>query len=366
MTPPAGETRAERWMAEGRRAAASDLLRALSHSERVGPVYLLAADEEDREHLVPLGAVPWDGPSGPFHFGKALADFAAWAGTDALAYFGGASAPLLTSTLADEACEQLESATGPLAIVNNLHSTDWILLNSARMLASLAPLLSTDNPLGWVLSHEGGVTVRALPACAATRADIDTPADLLLLSRHPDLGPATRRFLSCAPEHLKSALDALLEVLATPAKTLTVIGRSTSHLWQMLERKTQIWVRLFVEERGMLASGRMTRGVVRSLLGEALDSWGPAEFVGRVAEMSDAVLWDTRVWLATHGEWPAPADRFAADLGWAEEVQDARLRALTEATLQAPIPILTGGHGVVSGSALALLEALPDGGAPIS
>jgi len=365
MTPPAGETRAERWMAEGRAAAASDLLQTLSHSERIGPLYLLAAEEEDRRRFQALGAVPWDGAGEPFHFGRSLAAFADWAGVEALAYFGGASAPLLTARLAEEACDRLERASGPLAIVNNLHSTDWILLNSARGLARLAPLLPTDNPLGWVLSHEGGFVVETLPACAATRADVDTPTDLLLLTHHPDLGPAARRFLSNAPPHLKQSVESLLEVLVTPAKTLAVIGRSTSHLWQMLERKTQIWVRLFVEERGMLASGRLTRGVVRSLLGEALDSWGPSEFVSHLAGMSDAALWDTRVWLATRGPWPSAADRFAADLGWAEDVGDPALRALTEAILQAPIPILTGGHGVVAGSALALLEALPEQGSTI-
>jgi hypothetical protein len=347
-------------MAEGRSAAASDLVRALRRSQRIEPVCLLAAEEEDRQRLTALGAVAWDAPDGPFHFGRALAAFAEWTGEQELAYFGGASAPLLTSGLADEACDRLERAKGALAIVNNLHSTDWILLNSAGALSRLVPLLPTDNPLGWVLSHEGGFTVETLPARAATRADIDTPADLLLLTHHPDLGPTVRGFLTGAPQHLRESLTSLLEVLATPAKTLAVIGRSTSHLWQMLERKAQIWVRLFVEERGMLASGRMNRGVVRSLLGEALDAWGPDEFVSRLAGMSDAALWDTRVWLATRGAWPAAADRFAADLGWPEDVQDPELRALTEAILRAPIPILTGGHGVVSGSALALLEALPD------
>jgi hypothetical protein len=199
-----------------------------------------------------------------------------------------------------------------------------------------------------------------MPACAATRADVDTPTDLLLLIRHPDLGPSVRRFLESAPPRLLGHVDSLLGVLTTPARTLAVIGRSTSHLWRMLERKTQIWVRLFVEERGMLASGRVTRGEVRSLIGEALDAWGPREFVRRLAETSDAALWDTRVWLATRGPWPPESDRFAADLGWPDEVQDPGLRDLTAEISEAEIPILTGGHGVVAGSALALLEALPD------
>jgi hypothetical protein len=362
MTPPAGARRAERWMAEGRLAAASDLLRALTASTTIGPIYLLAAEADDRRRLETLGAVPWNGPEGPFHFGRALAAFAEQTGAGALAYFGGASAPLLTPALADQACARLRSGGSPRAVVNNLHSTDWILLDSAEALTRFAHLLPTDNPLGWILSHEAGFAVESLPPSAATRADVDTPADLLLLTRHPDLGPAVRRFLDEAPPVLTRQVESLLEVLATPAKTLAVIGRSSSHLWRLLERKAQIWVRLFVEERGMLASGRVMRHEVRSLVAEALETWGPQEFVRRLSEMSDAALWDTRVWMSTRGEWPSEADRFAADLGWAEEIDDPSLRALTEAIGRSPIPILTGGHGVVSGSALALLEALPDAG----
>jgi hypothetical protein len=48
----------------------------------------------------------------------------------------------------------------------------------------------------------------------------------------------------------------------------------------------------------------------------------------------------------------------AADLGWVEDVEDEALRQLTEAIEAAQIPIVTGGHGVVSGSLLAFLETL--------
>jgi hypothetical protein len=349
-------------MAEGRLAAASDLVRSLAECKELGPVYLLAARDEDRARLADSGAIPWEGPAGPFHFGRALGAFVEWSGADAVAYFGGASAPLLMPSMIDDACRRLTAAGARAAMVNNLHSTDWILLNSASRLPAFAQVLPTDNPLGWVLSHDGGFTVEALPPCAATRADVDTPADLLLLLGHPDLGPSVRAFLERAPARLQRHVESLRGVLQTPASTLAVIGRSTSHLWRMLERKTQIWVRLFVEERGMLASGRVDRGEVRSLVGQALDAWGPAEFVRRLAEASDAVLWDTRVWLATRGPWPPESDRFAADLVWSDDVRDPGLRALTEAISATSIPILTGGHGVVSGSAIALLEALPDRG----
>lgn len=108
----------------------------------------------------------------------------------------------------------------------------------------------------------------------------------------------------------------------------------------------------------MVASGRMERGEVQTLVGQILDDWGPRRFIERLSAMTDAVLWDTRVWMAAGGGWPPGSDRFAADLGWADQVVNPRLRELTEAINAAPIPILTGGHGVVSGSLYALVETL--------
>jgi hypothetical protein len=214
--------------------------------------------------------------------------------------------------------------------------------------------------LGWILEHEAGIRTLGLPPSGGTRADVDTPSDLLLLQGHPALGPAMSAFLSAAPKDSLAKVHTLKEALTTPGKTLGVIGRSSSHLWRELEKKGQFWVRLFVEERGMLASGRAGRGEVRSLVAELVDLIGPQAFVARLAEMTDAVLWDTRVWMAHRRIWPSAADRFAADLGWCDDVADAGLRELAQATAQAPIPVLCGGHGVVAGAVLALLESLVD------
>jgi hypothetical protein len=147
-------------------------------------------------------------------------------------------------------------------------------------------------------------------------------------------------------------------VLRTPAKMLSLIGRASSHVWRMLEERTQIWTRVFVEERGMIASGRMGRGEVRSMVALMIDTWGPDVFVEHLAQLCDAVLWDTRVWMAHRGPWPSTVDRFAADLGFVEQIEDPALRALTKAIRQAPIPILAGGYGVVSGGLYAMLDVI--------
>lgn len=361
MTPPSGSSAAERWVADGRLAATRDLLARLRGSGWLGRVFVLAADERDRAVLAGEGAIPWLSHMTTFHFGRALADFVIDQAIERLAYFGGASAPLLDPLRLQQAVEQLSQSDSPLAWVNNYYSTDWALFHPAGRVVEVADKLGTDNPLGWVLAHDAGFRVRSFPPSAATRADIDTSSDLLLLEGHPDLGPHLSDFLARAPADLLGRVKRLRAVLLTPASTLTIIGRSSSHVWQLLEQRTEIWVRLVVEERGMIASGRVARGEVRSLAGAMLDDWGPRRFVETLVSMSDAVLWDTRVWMASRGSWPSDADRFAADLGWADQVAEPRLRALTQAIVEAPIPIVTGGHGVVAGSIYGLVEALSSG-----
>jgi hypothetical protein len=54
--------------------------------------------------------------------------------------------------------------------------------------------------------------------------------------------------------------------------------------------------------------------------------------------------------------WPSDADRFYADLRQPAKMGDQRLRALVEAAMDAPIPIVMGGHSLVSGGLYALLE----------
>ena len=52
---------------------------------------------------------------------------------------------------------------------------------------------------------------------------------------------------------------------------------------------------------------------------------------------------------------PSRGDRFAADLGRADLIEDARLREIVEAANAAPVPVVLGGHSLV-GSAIPLLN----------
>jgi hypothetical protein len=358
MLPPRGPSEAERWVAAGRLASAQDLLARLHESEPTSSISILAGDPEDRAALSRGGEAVVEGPPGPFHFGRSLATFVAKQGCQALAYFGGASAPLVSPGILQAALTRVAEARDPLALVNNYFSTDWVILNHAERLIPLAELLLNDNALGWVLHHDGGFHVETASLPGVWQMDVDTPADLLLLDGHPGVGPCLRKFVASAPEDNLARVRALRRIIGTPGKILTVIGRTSASIWSQLEKRGQIWVRLFAEERGMVASGRDREGLVRSLIGEMLEAWGPQAFVDRLVSMSDAVLWDTRVWMSHRHSWATVADRYAADLGWPTAIEEPGLRTLTEAIVAAPIPILTGGHGCVSGSLQAFLEAL--------
>lgn len=354
--PPSGDSRAERWVAAARLAAASDLLLRLKKLEVAGPISVLAAEDEEAQALEALGARRIRRESASFHFGETLAAIAREQGGGALAYFGGGSAPLLSPSALSKAFHSALLAEGPFAAVNNLHSTDWAVLSETNALSRLAERLPGDNPLGWVLATEADYTVDAPAPSAETAADIDTPSDVLLLGGHSGLGDHLRSFLE---DHGDDArVKALRALLGTPGRSLAVIGRASSSVWRALEQRTQIWVRMFVEERGMVASQRLARHEVRSLIADALEEWGATRFIEHLAGIADGCLWDNRVWMAARGGWPPASDRFAADLGWVDDIQDRALRDLTEAIAQAPIPILTGGYGVVSGGLFALLETL--------
>lgn len=358
MLPPSGTSKAERWVAAGRRACAQDLIQRTMAVTGIEKVVAVVADPEDRDRLSDSGADVRTSAEGQFQFGQAITDLINSEGIRQLAYFGGASAPLLERSRIEDLVGRVQSAETPYAIANNLHSTDWMLINRADLIAAHSHRFPTDNPLGWVLAREAGLQVDSLEPSAATRLDIDTPTDLFMAIGHPAVGPALASFLEQTSPEIRLKVEGLRSVITRPASTLAVIGRASAHLWQTLVANSQIWVRLYVEERGMVASHRLANGEVRSLIGQMLDLLGPEDFIARLSTMADAALWDTRVWMGTLDDWPSDADRFAADLGWSEVIENESLRELTEAVSQAQMPMICGGYGVVGGGLYALLESL--------
>jgi hypothetical protein len=73
--------------------------------------------------------------------------------------------------------------------------------------------------------------------------------------------------------------------------------------------------------------------------------------------MGGAIFLDNRVVLAHRRMWPTAADRFHSDLRQPRAISDPFVRDLTEAAMAAPVPVIMGGHSLVSGGMYALIEA---------
>ncbi|GDX68149.1 hypothetical protein LBMAG37_13040 [Anaerolineae bacterium] len=363
-----GASTAEQLLQRARWLATLHTLQQLAGCADVGRIVLAAPAElqtlwqADAPALGLLQRVTWDSDpaAAPFHFGERLAALVAQQQLTRVLYAGGGSMPLLGAPRLAELAAQLRSTRSQLALTNNLYSSDWLGLSDARALAGLSSRLPRDNMLGWVLQQEAGFDVRADAASAATRLDIDTPADLLALRWHTDTPAALRAYLAAAlPPALAARWLEVQQVLARGASHIALIGRVSAAVWQLLESRTQVWARVFAEERGMTASGRAADGRVRSVIADHIERAGADGFFMQLGEWVNAVLFDNRVYLAHHKSWPPAADRFAADLGWVAAVQDVRLRELAAAAQACRAPVIMGGYGVVSGGLYAMLEGLP-------
>jgi hypothetical protein len=295
-----------------------------------------------------------DPTDAPFHFGRQLRATARAAGATQALYIGGGAAPLLSFDELGQLAEALAESPARL-VTNNLYSSDMVGFNVA--LLDRIELPNKDNDLAWRLAQLGGQDVRQPPRAAGVSFDIDTVTDILILSLCRGLGRHTAAAVGAL--NLDTArLDAAARRLRQPAATLLLAGRASASAWQTLEQRAACGVRVIAEERGMRASGRLARGEARSLLGYAIEHYGFEEFFGRLGQIASAALIDSRVLFAHWGPWPAETDRCYSDLGRPALIEDERTRRLTEAALNAPIPVVLGGHSLLSGGIYALLETM--------
>jgi hypothetical protein len=340
-----------------RQACARDTLERAIATRAYQPMIVATNDTTWADTLGDLPiSIELDVPDRPFHFGQRLAEVVAHYDLQRILYLGAAACPLLAADQFRLIADTLQSHN-QIVIANNIHSTDWAAITPAPIIANWIDRLGTDNGLGWVLSNDAGLTPMTWPASPATRLDIDVPIDAQIAVLHPTCGLELRRVMADVAWS-DARLRAAREVIKTRASRLTLIGRVPSWAWAQLEKSAQCWTRVFSEERGMRAAGRLETGHVRSLLNDHLNAVGLAKFIEELSAMTDAILWDTRVLWAARGHWPGEADRYAADLGLVNFIEDPFIRAFTQANNDAPIPIVTGGHALVSGGLWALLDSM--------
>jgi hypothetical protein len=271
--------------------------------------------------------------------------------------FGAGALPLLDSDDFAGIAARL-AAVDQLVITNNFYSSDLIGWTPGAALARVA-LPESDNPLPRLLAESSNLPVESLPRTIATLLDIDTPTSLAALALYGRTGPRLSRLLRTLDLDLDRYRQALAPV-TDRTRTLLVAGRVGSHAWQYLERNTACRVRLYAEERGMQADGREAAGLVRSLLGHFIEAVGMPAAFQTLGGLADAALIDGRVLTAHARRTPSREDRFNSDLGRAALIRDPFLRDLTAAAAAAPLPVLLGGHALVSGGLMALVQATWD------
>jgi hypothetical protein len=290
----------------------------------------------------------------PFHFGRVLRDLIHKYHASCPFYIGGGSAPLL-SVSELRGLAQMIASTDNAVLANNIFSADFFAFNPGSAIDAIE-LPSIDNNVPWLLQHQAGLSELPLARSAGTQLDIDTPTDLMVLQIHPLVGPHTLRYIQSLRLDLTRIRQAM-RFFTDPLAEVIVAGRVGSHVWAHLETDVACRLRVFSEERGMRASGREERGEVYSLLGFHLQEVGPTRFFRTLAKMGQAALIDTRViFHHLHLDLSA-SDRFYSDMMQPELIDNAFARQFTEAAMQAPIPVVLGGHTLVAGGLWALIDA---------
>jgi hypothetical protein len=268
---------------------------------------------------------------------------------------GGAAVPLIKPAELVDALSRI-AGRERCYVTNNVQSADLLAFNPASVLEHY-PAPETDNALVLLLRYDAGFEQLLMPATLGTQFDIDTPTDLLILADSPYGGPCLRQALS-AMDLDTTAVRRVKDVLRGEFPEVALIGRIGAPAVARINHNFKVRLRVFSEERGMKALGRLDRNEVVSLLGYWLEEIGPKRFFDYLEKTVSAALIDTRVLFAHMKKPLSDADRFYSDLGMYEKVQDPFVRDFTRAAVECAIPALLGGHSLVTGCVWALVEEI--------
>lgn len=341
----AGSGPAEALLAAARIAAARHTIAAALAGGCVRAI-VATDDPVAFEGLGPRVEVDPDLPGAPFDFLARLRHLVSCHAIEAPIVMGSGSLPLLDG--ADFAAIVAALDEGSL-VTNNLFSGDLTAWTPGSAIAAISDV-ARDNVLPRRLRDQAGLSPKVLPRSTKTLFDIDTPADLAVLALREGLP-----FALPPPDGFPlEAYRAVGRVICNPKAELCVAGRVSSSAWQYLETETACRVRLLSEERGLAAAGPGHRA--RSALGFLLESVGVERFFEHLAELGDAIVLDTRVIEAHLGLEPSREDRFQSDLLATTAIKDPVLREFTAAAAGCRVPVLLGGHSLVSGGLMALAD----------
>ena len=338
MHAPLGNSPGEVMVEGARAASAIDLTRAL-YEAGIERIILVAEDNALPRKMMECGVqVDTERGSHPFHFGRTLQGIIDKYSLDGLLYFGSGSGGLLdvdrVQTLVEFAKKEHASAA-----FNNFYSCDYAVVSHAQALLPL-DLPAVDNSLGLALS-DAGISCYGLPRELATQFDIDTPTDVLLLAQSGLGGKEMLQFAQ-GVSYERPGISQIMSLLHRRDAQVMIIGRVNPITWGHFEQEAACRTSVISEGRGMKSYPSSKKALIN------LEK-GTGYFFERLAHACDGAIIDTRPMLAQGGKLPPASDRFASDLLDHGSIIDPLWREFTFAASRSRVPVILGGHSLVSG-----------------
>lgn len=342
-------------IAQLRRAVALDTLENWASVPGVGRVVLATNNTDLANAARQLAGVPveiWETGGAPFHFGRELHRLVDTLGLEQVIYLGGAALPSLQPREMAWVVQTL--AEHPRCVVmNNVQSADLVAWRPGDAIGQIPPP-ANDNFFGNLL-REVGLERLLMPNSGAVHFDLDTPTDYLVFEVSGRAGQRAAQALAGLPWP-RQRLQQALAVLRRPLAEVGLIGRVGTAVQEHINRNLRLRLRVFSEERGMKALGREQAGAVRSVVAHLIDDLGPRRFFRHLSSVCDVIFFDTRVLFAHGGRQVSEHDRFCSDLGDLSAIGDPWVREITAAASECGVPVMLGGHSVVTGGLWVLAE----------
>lgn len=339
-----------------RRAVMQDnFARLLNLKSRLNRLVVVTNFEEIQEDAAGFPGVEVQTPQTPFHFGRELHRVVFQHRMERVIYLGNACFPLLQEEELEQIISSLDTSAG-VVYTNNVQSSDLVAFTPGEALDAIT-LPSMDNSLAVNLRDEGGLAMHLFPSFPGILFDLDTPTDYLVLSCLSSAGPRTSRALENSSLNLTTMQEAV-SVLDDYYLEAALIGRIGAPLIAHINHHLLLRLRIISEERGMKALGRLQSGEVISLLGFFLGELGLESFFSYLEKVVQVAFIDSRVLFAHFRKDYSAQERFLSDLGRWEQLEDPWLKDFTRLANECRIPVILGGHSLVSGGLWVLTDEL--------
>jgi len=354
------KSKVEEMMVRVRQAALLDNLEKMNHVPYLDRIYLYTNRPELVDPAKNLGAeVSLNSTAADdFHFGRELQAAIKEHDLDRVFCLNGAGSPLIKIEEINMICHKLLNSE-QFVYTNNTQSVDLIAFTVPEEIERVE-LPAMDNSLAMTLRDQLGLSMELMPHTLGLLFDIDTPSDLLVLGAGPFAGPHTRAALKSLDFNYEN-LDQAKAVLQEEYEDIVLIGRVGAPIIERLNALLKLRLRVFSEERGMKSLGRIESGAVVSLLGLLIDHAGLETFFNYLARVARCAFIDSRVLMYHYHYDFNDQQRFLSDLGLWQEIEHPWLKEFTRLAVESPIPIILGGHSLISGSLWALTDELAPG-----